>query len=57
MFKLVLKKILQALVTLWGLATIVFILFQAIPSDPARMMLDQREDEEQLKAIRRPLRI
>ena len=52
MFKLVLKKILQALVTLWGLATIVFILFQAIPSDPARMMLDQREDEEQLKAIR-----
>ena len=37
MFKLVLKKILQALVTLWGLATIVFILFQAIPSDPARM--------------------
>ena len=34
MFKLVLKKILQALVTLWGLATIVFILFQAIPSDP-----------------------
>ncbi len=52
MFKLVLKKILQALVTLWGLATIVFILFQAIPSDPARMMLDQREDEAQLKAIR-----
>lgn len=52
MFRLALKKILQALATLWGLATIVFILFQAIPSDPARMMLDQREDEAQLQAIR-----
>ena len=52
MLKLAFKKILQALVTLWGLATILFVLFQAIPSDPARMMLDQREDEEQLKAIR-----
>ena len=53
MLKLAFKKILQALVTLWGLATILFVLFQAIPSDPARMMLDQREDEEQLKAIRK----
>ena len=51
-FRLVFKKLAQALVTLWGLATIVFILFQAIPSDPARMMLDQREDEAQLQAIR-----
>lgn len=52
MFRLIVKKTAQALVTLWGLASIVFILFQAIPSDPARMMMDQREDPAQLQAIR-----
>ena len=35
-----------------GVVTVVFLLFNVLPGDPARMMLDQREDSEQLKNIR-----
>jgi peptide/nickel transport system permease protein len=35
-----------------GVLTIVFFLFNILPGDPARMMLDQREDQEQLQNIR-----
>ena len=37
---------------MWGVVTVVFLLFNILPGDPARMMLDQREDAEQLKNIR-----
>jgi len=35
--------------------TIVFLLFTVLPGDPARMMLDQKEDPEQLALIRKNL--
>jgi len=35
--------------------TIIFILFTVLPGDPARMMLDQKEDPEQLTLIRKNL--
>lgn len=35
-----------------GVLTVVFFLFNVLPGDPARMMLDQREDQEQLQNIR-----
>ncbi len=35
-----------------GVVTAVFFLFNVLPGDPARMMLDQREDSEQLAAIK-----
>lgn len=50
MLKLVLNKIAYSLIVLWGVVSVVFFLFTALP-DPARMMLDQREDSEQLKAV------
>ena len=37
---------------MWGVVTIVFFLFNILPGDPARMMLDQREDSQQLENIR-----
>ncbi len=37
---------------MWGVATVVFFLFNVLPGDPARMMLDQREDAQQLQKIR-----
>ena len=37
---------------MWGVVTIVFFLFNILPGDPARMMLDQREDAQQLENIR-----
>ena len=36
---------------LFGVISLVFILFTILPGDPARMMLGQRDDENQLKAI------
>jgi peptide/nickel transport system permease protein len=33
--------------------TVIFFLFNILPGDPARMMLDQREDSEQLQNIRK----
>jgi peptide/nickel transport system permease protein len=38
-----------------GVATIVFLLFTVLPGDPARMMLDQKEDPQQLALIRKNL--
>ena len=33
--------------------TVIFFLFTVLPGDPARMMLDQREDSEQLLAVKK----
>ena len=41
------------LLTLLGVVTVIFLLFNILPGDPARMMLDQREDSEQLANIRK----
>ena len=49
------SRLLRALGVLWGVATLVFFLFQVLPGDPARMLLDQREDSEQLALIRQKL--
>ncbi|MCH8555673.1 MAG: ABC transporter permease [Schleiferiaceae bacterium] len=47
-----LNKLKQTGLVLFGVASLVFFLFSILPGDPARMMLDQREDEEQMLAIR-----
>ena len=46
-----LEKIGYALLTLFGVVTVIFVLFTILPGDPASMMLDQNEDPEQLKKI------
>jgi peptide/nickel transport system permease protein len=51
----VFSTILRSAGVLWGVATLVFLLFRVLPGDPARMMLDQREDSEQLSRIRAEL--
>lgn len=38
---------------MFGVVTAVFFLFTILPGDPARMMLDQREDSDQLEAVKR----
>lgn len=47
------NKIFYGFLTLLGVVTIVFLLFTVFPGDPARMMLDQKEDPEQLAQIRK----
>ena len=44
-------KFFNILITLFGVVTVIFFLFQVLPGDPARMMMDQNEDQEQLKII------
>lgn len=52
MIKYILKKLFYGILVLWGVLTLVFFLFQVMPGDPARMMLSQREDSEQLEIIK-----
>lgn len=47
------RKILNTLITLFGVITIVFFLFNVLPGDPARMMLDQNENEDQIFAVKK----
>jgi len=53
LFSYILNKIFYGLLTLFGVVTVIFFLFNVLPGDPARMMLDQREDSEQLQNIRK----
>ena len=49
------RKLLYGLAVLWGVATLVFFLFNILPGDPAQMMLGQRADQESVDAIREEL--
>ena len=49
----ILKKAGYTLLTLWGVVTVVFFLFNVLPGDPAQMMLGQNENEEQLAIVRK----
>jgi peptide/nickel transport system permease protein len=52
LFSYIFNKIFYGIFTLFGVITVIFFLFNVLPGDPARMMLDQREDSEQLQNIR-----
>jgi peptide/nickel transport system permease protein len=51
LIRFALQKIALAVLTLWGVATLVFILFTLVPGDPAQMMLGERDDPEALAAL------
>ena len=51
----VIRKLLYGLAVLWGVATLVFFLFNILPGDPAQMMLGQRADQASVDAIREEL--
>ncbi len=51
----VVRKLLYGIAVLWGVATLVFFLFNILPGDPAQMMLGQRADEAAVNAIREEL--
>lgn len=55
MLRFVVNKLLYSLLVLWGVATVVFFLFNLQPGDPARMVAGQRADEKSLAAIRHDL--
>lgn len=49
----VLQKIGYALLTLFGVVTVIFMLFTILPGDPARMMLGQNETAEQVAIVKK----
>jgi len=55
MLKYLLNRFLYGLLVLFGVITLIFILFNILPGDPARMMLGQRADISSVEAIHKDL--
>lgn len=55
MFSFIFKRLFYGLLVLLGVVTVVFVLFNMLPGDPARMMLGQRADEESIRIINKDL--
>ncbi|MBA3986898.1 MAG: ABC transporter permease [Flavobacteriales bacterium] len=53
MIKYILQKAGYALLTLFGVITVIFFLFTILPGDPASMMLGQNETPEQLAIVKK----
>jgi peptide/nickel transport system permease protein len=51
----ILKRLFYGLLVLLGVITLVFVLFNILPGDPARMMLGQRADIASVEAIHKDL--
>src|SRR5208283_3806838 len=51
----ILKRLIYGILVLFGVITIVFLLFNVLPGDPARMMLGQRADISSVDAIKKDL--
>jgi len=51
------RKILYALSVLWGVVTLVFLLFNVLPDDPARLTLGQRSDLASVENVRKELNL
>lgn len=49
------KRFFYGLLVLFGVTTVIFLLFNALPGDPARMMLGQRADIASIEAINKDL--
>ncbi len=55
MIGFVVRRLLYGLLVLWGVITVVFLLFHVLPGDPARLTMGQRADVATLEAIRKEL--
>jgi peptide/nickel transport system permease protein len=53
--KYVFRKLFYGVLVLLGVITVIFLLFNVLPGDPARMMLGQRADEASIQAINKDL--
>jgi peptide/nickel transport system permease protein len=53
--KYISKKITEGVLVLFGVATVIFFLFNVLPGDPATVMLGQRANKEAIEAINKDL--
>ncbi len=51
MAQFILRRLFYGFLVLYGVVTIVFLIFNLLPGDPARMMLGQRADQEAIEEI------
>ena len=51
------RKLLYGLSILWGVITLVFLLFNVLPDDPARLTLGQRSDLASVENVRKELNL
>ncbi len=57
MLRFLFRKTGYGLLVLFGVVSIVFLLFNVLPADPARMTLGQRTDVASLEAVRKELHL
>lgn len=55
MINFIFKRIVYGILVLAGVVTVVFLLFNVLPGDPARMLMGQRADDESLRIIEKDL--
>ncbi len=55
MLNFIIKRLLYGILVIFGVTTVVFVLFNILPGDPARMMLGQRADINSIEAIKKDL--
>ena len=55
MISYLLKRIGYSILIVFGVITLIFMIFNALPGDPAQMMMGQRSDEKSLQIIRKDL--
>ena len=49
------SRLIYSIAVLFGIVTVVFLLFNALPGDPAQLMLGQRASQEEVQMIRKDL--
>jgi peptide/nickel transport system permease protein len=57
MLHYLLRRFLYSILLLWGVATLVFLLFNVLPPSPARLTLGRRSDAASVAAARKALRL
>ena len=55
MFNYIVKKVAYGLLVMLGVITLIFVLFNLLPGDPARMMLGQNVDRESIEILHKEL--
>lgn len=55
MFNYIIKKVAYGLFVMLGVITLIFVLFNLLPGDPARMMLGQNADKESIEILHKEL--
>lgn len=55
MLKYTVKRVLQALIVLWGVYTLTFLVVHMVPGDPVQIMMSKRADPAMMERIREQL--